>query len=760
MSGGVGGASISRPRSSGVQLDCGNDELVWVGESQMRSRWFHRPHFHSTALGLQKRATWLELFYDLIFVAAFIQLGNGLSEHVSVFGALAFAGAFVPLWVAWTGLTFFINRYTVDDFAHRILVFFQMFAVGGMAIGASTVVGGEVAGFSLFTGVAQLIVSLLNWRAYYQVPETRAYARYWGRVFALSGIAWVIAAWLPSGLAFGLWAIATLMVLMAPLSRQSLELSDRQPYDFHHLAERYALLTLIVLGESFVKILSALSAEKQGLPLYAQTAVLLSITCGMWWVYFDDIAESHLKPGRARWIVWLYAHLPVQIGFTGMGVAIKKALHFNWDVAAPDGYRWLLAGFVSLALFGVAALDTVTERKHAQITDRARTNMRLFSGCVVLVLAPAGGGMSGGLFLTLVTVLVVSQVVFDMMLAPLQESAEAELGKQSLTQIAKRSAAGGQAVRLRRDMSQTVRKGAPSELRGDLYFYFMSGGWTRVFVSLGFAFLAVNVFFAALYTFEVDAIGNGRQRSFADAFFLSVQTMSTIGYGSLYPKSDYANAVASIQAAFSMIGVAIVTGFIFAKASRPRASVLFSKPVTITKLHGKPTLMLRVGNARGNDLVDASMELVVLKDELSPEGEHLRRLHSVELQRSRSPMFVLSWTAMHVIDDDSPFAGVDWNEPERYLISIVVTLLGHDGTYGQTTYARHTYLPQDIRVGHRFVDVLEELEDGRMMIDYSKFHDTRDEPQIRAELCSLAGRTTREQLDDPGPVMDSEGEKV
>src|SRR5690606_9703219 len=216
----------------------------------------------SPSLGLQKRATWLELFYDLIFVAALIQLGNGLSEHVSVSGALAFAGAFVPLWVAWTGLTFFINRYTVDDFAHRILVFLQMFAVGGMAIGASTVVGGDVAGFSLFTGVAQLIVSLLNWRAYLQVPETRAYARYWGVVFGLSGVGWIAAAWLPSSVASGLWAIATLLVLVAPLSRQSLELSDRLPFDFHHLSERYALLTLIVLGESFVKILSALSSEE------------------------------------------------------------------------------------------------------------------------------------------------------------------------------------------------------------------------------------------------------------------------------------------------------------------------------------------------------------------------------------------------------------------------------------------------------------------------------------------------------------------
>ncbi len=694
----------------------------------MRSRWYHRPIFHSPALGLEKKASWLELFYDLIFVAAFIQLGNGLSAHVSVLGALAFASVFVPLWVAWTGFTFYQNRYSIDDFVHRLCVFVQMFAVGGMALNAGTVLDRENDGFATYSGIALLIIGLMYFRAYRQVEEGRDYSKYWGAVFALSGAIWLSSIWVPTEYKHAVWGLATLVVLGAPLKKQSLALAERFPIDFEHLAERYSLLTLIVLGESFVKVLGGLAAEQGGLGLYSQTAVLLIITCGIWWIYFDDVAGSEIKEGRGRWIIWLYGHIPLQMSIVAIGVAIKKALHFNFLEPSPDKYRWLLAGFLALALFAVAAIDSVTHRKLVQLQDRSRVNMRWASGLVVLVLAPAGGTMSGGLFLVLLTSVVVAQVIFDMMMAPLEESEHVEHGKRSISELAKEPLPLAD-KRRRIDVSQAVRKGAPAELRSDLYFFFMDGGWLRVFVTFGFLFLILNVFFAALYVLEPGSISVERN-SFADAFFFSVQTMSTIGYGALSPASDYGNTVATIEAAVSMIGLAIITGFVFAKVSRPKSSALFSAPLILTKMHGKPSLVFRVGNARGNDVVDASVNLVVLRDEISAEGHHLRRLHDLKLLRPRSPMFALTWTVVHVIEEDSPLYAVDWSEPGKQLISLIVTLMGHDGTYGQTVYARKLYYPEDIRVGHRFVDVIEQLEDGRLMVDYEKFHDTEADGSI------------------------------
>ena len=132
----------------------------------MRSRWYHKPLLHTAASGLPKEATWLELFYDLVFVAAFIQLGNGLASDISFRGALAFAGAFAPLWVAWSGFTFFANRFALDDFVHRAATLAQMLAVGAMAIAAPGMVLGDVVPFCFATGAAFLIVALMHLRTH------------------------------------------------------------------------------------------------------------------------------------------------------------------------------------------------------------------------------------------------------------------------------------------------------------------------------------------------------------------------------------------------------------------------------------------------------------------------------------------------------------------------------------------------------------------------------------------------------------------
>lgn len=703
----------------------------------MRSRWFHRPLLHSPALGLEKRATWLELFYDLVFVAAFIQLGNGLSERTSGAGILAFGAVFMALWVAWTGLVFFINRYTVDDFVHRLTVFVQMFAVGGMAISVAGVLEGQRLQFSLACGVALLTISALYLRARLQVPESRDYALFWGAVFGVSGLLWVASGWTPAPFDWLLWVAATTIILGSPLSRPSVALSARYPLDFEHLGERYSLLTLIVLGESFVKVLSTLASSPEGLRTYAEAGVVLLITCGVWWIYFDDIAGAPIKRGKVRWVLWLYGHAILQMSITALGVALKKVVHSTWDEVAPDKYRWLLSGSVALTFAAVALIDSASDRKQAELTDRARINARWMSACVVLVLAPAGHAMSGGLYVTLVMLLVVSQVVFDMMVSPQQENAHVEHNKRSLAEVS-RSGRTDIPIPPPRDASTAVRKGTPSELRKDLFFYFMSGGWLRVFVAFIFLFLTTNLFFASLYVLDPSAINNARPASFSDAFFFSVQTMSTVGYGAMSPGSTYGNAVVTLETALSMLAVAIVTGFVFQKASKPKASILFSDVLVVGRLNGKATLLLRVGNARGNDIVDASMDVVVLRDETSAEGIHLRRLHALKLERSRSPMFVLTWTGMHVIDETSPLHGVDWSNPRAAINGIVVTVMGHDGTYAQTVYARKVYTPDQLRVGHRFVDVMEQLEDGRMLIDFQRFHDTTEDTVAKAALCGEA----------------------
>ncbi len=269
----------------------------------------------------------------------------------------------------------------------------------------------------------------------------------------------------------------------------------------------------------------------------------------------------------------------------------------------------------------------------------------------------------------------------------------------------------------------TVRRGTSSRTRRDLYFLLVEGSWLRAIVIFLLSFLLTNVVFAGLYALDPGGIG-GSDGGFADAFSFSVQTMSTIGFGALSPVTPYVNAVVAVEAAVTMLGVAVMTGFVVAKATRPQASVLFSNVVVVTRMNGRPVLKFRVGNERGNDVVDANITVSALVDEVTQEGHHFRRVRDLKLQRSRTPIFSLSWAVVHEIDEESPLWQHDWSDPEGKVLFLVVTLTGHDGTYGQTIYARYNYMPSDVRVGHRFVDVLEELEDGRMLIDYRRFHDT------------------------------------
>jgi inward rectifier potassium channel len=691
----------------------------------MRNRWFHPPHLHTPHEDPEKRATWLELFYDLIFVAAFIQLGDGLSNKASLEGFAQFMGVFLCLWIAWTGFTVFVNRFTIDDFVHRLLVFVQMFSVGAMAVTAELVLEGDPYYFAGAYAIAQAMVAILYWRTWRQVPEARAASRYWGTVYTIGAVLWAASLLLPTPICYALWPIGVLVILSAPFSRQSRALQQLFPTDQEHLSERYGLLTLIVLGESFVKVLSSLRGGAEGTALLQMSFTLL-ITCCVWWVYFDDVAGSKVKRKKLTNMVWLYAHLPLQASVTATGVAIKKAVHFDLSVPAPDAYRWLLSGTLGLVMLSVAIIDSVTERRQAELSDRARVNVRSASALLIFLLAPAGGSMTAATYMVLVTAVCVAQVVFDMMMAPFEDTVPVE--SVTTAELARRQADGEITAREargpRRSIGEAIRKGTPSELRRDLYFYFMEGSWKRYFVVLAFLYVMVNVFFAALFALQPGCIDGANPESFADAFFFSIQTFSTIGFGALSPATEYADIIVTAEAGVGMLFVALATGLTFAKASRPRASALFSKVMVITKRHGVPTLVFRVGNARGNDVVDATITVTVLADEITPEGEHMRRLSELKLVRDRTPLFALSWTVMHVIDEDSPLYGIDWDRPDETLIAFIATLIGHDGTYGQTVYARHNYDCDDLRYGQRFVDVISQLPDGRLMIDYDKFHDT------------------------------------
>jgi inward rectifier potassium channel len=192
----------------------------------------------------------------------------------------------------------------------------------------------------------------------------------------------------------------------------------------------------------------------------------------------------------------------------------------------------------------------------------------------------------------------------------------------------------------------------------------------------------------------------------------------------MVPKSNYANTLVIVEAFVGILMIALFTGIIFARFSRPFARVVFSKVAVITPFDGVPTLMFRTANQRGNQVLDASITLTLARQHVSSEGIAMRRFEELKLVRARTSLFTLSWTVMHRIDETSPLYGITCEEMLDKQMEIVALLSGADATMAETIYARYSYGPDDIVRDHRFVDVLSLTPRGQRMVDLTRFHDT------------------------------------
>lgn len=274
------------------------------------------------------------------------------------------------------------------------------------------------------------------------------------------------------------------------------------------------------------------------------------------------------------------------------------------------------------------------------------------------------------------------------------------------------------------DPSRAVRIGVPLSPLTDLYFHLMRGSWWLLVGLLSLSYLLTNLAFATLYLMHPEGIAGARMGNFADAFAFSVQTISTIGYGNLAPIDPSAHAMVAVEAMIGLLGTAIATGLVFAKFSRPRAKVMFSDVMLIQPRNGQPCLVFRVANARGNEIIEASVRVSALVPEVTEEGDALRRLIDLPLLRTTTPMFAMTWTVIHPIDEASPLHDRDAASFLADNVRFIVSMTGIDATFSQTVHARHVYEASDVVWGRRFVDIVDNTEDGRLRIDYVRFHET------------------------------------
>ena len=268
----------------------------------------------------------------------------------------------------------------------------------------------------------------------------------------------------------------------------------------------------------------------------------------------------------------------------------------------------------------------------------------------------------------------------------------------------------------------------------DAYHLLLTLSWPKFWLAIIVGYGLANFLFAGLYLLEPEGIANAKPQSFMDAFFFSVQTMATIGYGAMYPAKPWTQILTAVEALVGLMGFSGATGLMFARFSRPTAQVRFSQSLLKTTHEGQPALLFRMANQRQNQIIEAQVSLVFIEDTVTQEGEYLRKIQDLSLVRSTSPMFALSWLVIHRIDQQSPLLGRSIESLFNSNATFVVSLTGIDDELSQTVHARHIYAIPDVLENHRFVDMLTHQPNGVICIDYRFFDQVESVAQFTPKI--------------------------
>ena len=258
----------------------------------------------------------------------------------------------------------------------------------------------------------------------------------------------------------------------------------------------------------------------------------------------------------------------------------------------------------------------------------------------------------------------------------------------------------------------------------DIYHLVLTLTWPQfAFMILG-VYLCINLIFAGLYLLGGNCVAELVPGSFTDHFFFSVETLATVGYGHAYPATLYGHCVATLEILVGLFGLAVLTGLIFVRFSRPTARIRFSSVAVLAPFDGVPTLMIRLANLRHHAMVEADFRLLLMRSEVTKEGEDVRRFYPLRLQFDHLISFPAALTVRHVIDETSPLHGLTAEDlkltDSRMLASIVCT----DPVIQARVQTQTEYVHEQIAWNRQFAEIYTEDDIGRYTVDYSKFNDT------------------------------------
>lgn len=381
----------------------------------MTRQWLQPPRLRVGAAddGLPRRATWLELFYDLVFVVAVSQLAHKLSDEISLLGFLSFAALFVPVWWAWIGTTFYANRFDTDDIGRRILMGLQMLAIAALAVNVHHGLSESSIGFALAYAASRLLLVCEYLWAGWHIPQARPLTHRYALGFSIGAFLWLISVFVPLPFRLALWAVGLVIDFATPMSVGKVTLQI--PPHPEHLPERFGLFTIIVLGEAIIAVVNGIAdIDWNGLSMMA--AVLGFTTAfSLWWIYFENVEGSALEKaqtsGRIMILqVWLYIHLPLVIGLAATGVGVEHIIASASTAALPNPERWLICGAVAMCYLSLAVLH----RTGVIFLCKARTRHRLWAVGGVLGVAIAGTNLLPITVIALIAAVGIVQVGLDL----------------------------------------------------------------------------------------------------------------------------------------------------------------------------------------------------------------------------------------------------------------------------------------------------------------------------------------------------------
>jgi inward rectifier potassium channel len=273
---------------------------------------------------------------------------------------------------------------------------------------------------------------------------------------------------------------------------------------------------------------------------------------------------------------------------------------------------------------------------------------------------------------------------------------------------------------------EIITEGLQLSFWADISHRCMTASWPAFIGGAALVFVAFNAVFAVFYWIGDQPVSNIPASSYIDYLYFSIETLSTAGYGDMHPQTHYGHFIATVELFTGIFSMSLMTGLIFARFSRPNARLLFADHPVISNHDGKPTLMVRFANERHNIIGNATAKLWLLRNESTKEGQSLRRFYQLPLVKNEHPALALSWTLYHVIEEQSPIYGLNANDFSELGVSLIVVVTGYDVIAAQAIHARRAYDHTEIRFGQRYADILDTAEDGRIRIDYGRFHETLD----------------------------------